>query len=251
MSKRRKKKNDLADSLILLIVSLIQLIITLVYRVIIFIYDLVAFYASGYKIKSGNSFIKTYFDKGFYGEFVLYRKVCRIFGKTSVLTNLYLDNKNTETTEIDVLSVSHKGIYVFEIKNYSGYIYGSEKDQYWTQVLNKWSKNKFYNPLRQNYAHTKAVENYLKVSKEQIIPIVVFSNNSKLSKISISEDQNVYQYSDAIRFVRRNEKNKENLILSNEKTDYLIKLLECSNMSDTVKMKHVEEVKLLQENKLI
>ncbi|MBU1020259.1 MAG: hypothetical protein KJ847_03525, partial [Firmicutes bacterium] len=100
MSKRRKKKNDLADSLILLIVSLIQLIITLVYRVIIFIYDLVAFYASGYKIKSGNSFIKTYFDKGFYGEFVLYRKVCRIFGKTSVLTNLYLDNKNTETTEI-------------------------------------------------------------------------------------------------------------------------------------------------------
>ncbi|MBU1121579.1 MAG: hypothetical protein KKF54_02620, partial [Candidatus Omnitrophica bacterium] len=70
-------------------------------------------------------------------------------------------------------------------------------------------------------------------------------------KISISEDQNVYQYSDAIRFVRRNEKNKENLILSNEKTDYLIKLLECSNMSDTVKMKHVEEVKLLQENKLI
>jgi len=249
MSKRRKKKNDLIDSLILLMVLFIKSIVIILYRIIIFTYDLVTFYSSGYKIKSGNSFIKAYFDKGFYGEFVLYRKVCRIFGKASVLTNLYLDSKNTEKTEIDVLAVSNQGIYVYEMKNYSGYIYGSEKDQYWTQVLNKWSKNKFYNPLKQNYAHTKAVENYLGVSKEQIVPIVVFSDSSKLSKISINEDQNVYQYSDALRFVRKNEKKKESLISSDDKTDYLIRLLERSNMSKEVKTKHIEEVKLLQEKK--
>jgi hypothetical protein len=59
-----------------------------------------------------------------------------------VRTNIYLDNVNTDTKEIDVISISNQGIYVFEIKNYSGFIYGSEDDKQWTHVLNKWSKKR-------------------------------------------------------------------------------------------------------------
>jgi len=85
------------------------------------------------------------------------------------------------------------------MKNYSGFIFGSEKDQNRTQVLNKFSKNKFYNPLRQNYAHVKGVERYLELSEKEIIPVIVFSNHSKLSKINVYQNQQIIQIKDVNR----------------------------------------------------
>ena len=242
MSKRKKSNTS---PFIELIVLLTQTIVILCIRLIVFIYDITTFYISEYKAKSGNSFLKTYFDKGNYGEFLLYRKMIRIFGKASVLTNIYLENQNTEHTEIDVLAISSKGIYVFEMKNYSGYIYGSQKDKYWTQVLNKWSKNKFYNPIRQNYAHTKAVENYLMIDQSIILPIIVFSNRSKLSKINVDKNTNVFQFRDAIKYIKRNEKNELSIINDDDKMNYLIQLSDKCHMSKEVKEKHIEEVKNL------
>ena len=171
--KKRKKYNWL-EALVTLAFLIITGIVKLVIRIILFVYDVITIYTSKYSIKSGNGFFKTYFNIGNYGEFKLYRKVIRKFGRDKVYTNVYLDNKNTDYTEIDVIALSAHGIYVFEMKNYSGYIYGSENDEYWTQVLNKFSKNKFYNPLRQNYAHTKAVERYLELKENETIPVTVF-----------------------------------------------------------------------------
>lgn len=246
MAKRRKQSSPI-ESLILLMMLFIETIIILLIRIIKFMYDLITFFSSKYKQKSGNTFFKTYFSKGNYGEFILYRKMIRLFGKESVLTNVYLDNTNTDTTEIDVLAVSSKGIYVFEMKNYSGYIYGSDQDQYWTQVLNRWSKNKFYNPLRQNYTHTKAVESYLEISSDFIIPIVVFSNRSKLSKIVIKEHQNVFHYKDALKYVKRSEKKEINRLSLKEKQDYIVRLINRCNMSEEIKQKHISDVKGLQK----
>jgi hypothetical protein len=242
---RRKKKNDIGQVLVLLIIAIINIALIVLSRILIFLFDFITFYTTQYKEKSGYSFVKMYFDKGNYGEFILYRKMIRVFGKKSVLINIYLDNENTDLTEIDVLAISRKGIYIFEMKNYSGYIYGSEHDRHWTQVLNKWNKNKFYNPLRQNYAHTKAVENYLQVTEEILVPIIVFSNNSKLSKINISPNQNVFQYKDALKYVKNYEKKADLKISEKTKEQYLITLLDKCNMSDEVKLKHIEEVKEL------
>ena len=247
MAKRRNRSSAL-ESLILIFMFIVETVLKILVRIIIFTYDLISFFASSYKQKSGNSFFKTYFNKGNYGEFVLYRKVIRIFGKESVLTNVYLENTNTENTEIDVLAVSNKGVYVLEMKNYSGYIYGSEKDQNWTQVLNKWTKNKFYNPLRQNFAHTKAVESYLEIPTDKIIPIIIFSNRSKLSKIEISGIHNVFQYRDSIKYIKRYEKKQEDVFTLEEKKTYLMKLIERCNMPLEVKQKHIDEVKELKLN---
>lgn len=229
------------------LILFIKCIFITIVRMILLTYDLITFFTSKYKLKSGNGFFKTYFNTGNYGEFLLYRKVIRVFGKEAVLTNIYLDNINTGTTEIDVLAVSNKGIYVFEMKNYSGYIYGSEKDKNWTQVLNRNTKNTFYNPLKQNYAHSKAIETYLSLDSNQIIPIVVFSDRSKLSKIDISEKQNVFQFKEANRFIIRTERKSESIITKDEKEDYLIKLLDRCHMSEKVKQKHIKDVVELQK----
>ncbi|HPD02893.1 MAG TPA: nuclease-related domain-containing protein, partial [Clostridia bacterium] len=170
------------------------------------------------------------------------------FGRDKVYTNVYLDNKNTDYTEIDVIALSAYGIYVFEMKNYSGYIYGSENDEYWTQVLNKFSKSKFYNPLRQNYAHTKAVERYLELKENETIPVIVFSNHSKLSKINVSNEKNVLQIKDVIQFINKNSKRKEIVFSENELKEFSVKLIERSNMPQEIKGKHIEQVTTIQKN---
>ena len=51
------------------------------------------------------------------------------------LFNLYIPKLNDETTEVDVVLIHPKGFFVIESKNYNGWIFGSEKNRYWTQTL--------------------------------------------------------------------------------------------------------------------
>ena len=53
----------------------------------------------------------------------------------------------TNTSEIDVLMLHEKGIFVFESKNYSGWIFGSEDQFKWTCSLAGGHKERFYNPI--------------------------------------------------------------------------------------------------------
>ena len=71
------------------------------------------------------------------------------------------------TTQIDHVFLSPYGIFVLETKNMSGWIFGSEKQAQWTQKLYK-RTFKFQNPLRQNYKHTKAIQELLGVASEHV-----------------------------------------------------------------------------------
>ena len=77
------------------------------------------------------------------------------------------------TTEIDHLIVSRYGIFVIELKDRSGWIFGNATDEYWTAIhFNK--KFRFQNPLHQNYGHIKALESFLGVDSRVLHGIVVF-----------------------------------------------------------------------------
>lgn len=56
---------------------------------------------------------------------------------------MYVPKDDGTTTEIDLIMLSPMGIYVFESKNYSGWIFGNEKSRYWTQTLENKKKNNF------------------------------------------------------------------------------------------------------------
>ena len=52
-------------------------------------------------------------------------KFVRLLGrKGKILRNVYIPKDNGETTEIDVVYITQKGIFVIESKNYSGWIFG-------------------------------------------------------------------------------------------------------------------------------
>ena len=83
------------------------------------------------------------------------------------------------TTQIDHVLLSIYGIFVVETKNYGGWIYGGETQREWTQVFFD-KKNKFQNPLHQNYKHTKALASHLNVAHNKIHSIVMFIGDAEL-----------------------------------------------------------------------
>ena len=104
--------------------------------------------------------------------------------KGQVLRNIYVPKDNGETSEIDVVFITQKGIFVIESKNYSGWIFGDEKDTYWTAMLPNREKNRFYNPIKQNRTHIKWLGQYLG-EDIPLFSIVVFSERCELKKVTV------------------------------------------------------------------
>lgn len=91
--------------------------------------------------------------------------------------NLVLQTAQGDLTEVDHLIVSPFGIFVLEVKNYQGWIFGNEKQPEWT-VQHFRRKHRFMNPLRQNYKHTQAVKHVLGLTADdasKVHSLVVFS----------------------------------------------------------------------------
>lgn len=153
-----------------------------------------------------------------------------------VLNDVVLTYQDGTTTQIDHIVVSKYGIFVLETKNYKGWIIGKEKDKYWKQVIYK-TKNSFYNPIRQNYAHEMAIKEVLGEPKVKVIPIVVFSVNSTL-KVKVSKE--VIYTSRLIKTIKkyRQEEIKPELVAKYHK------MLQTGNALDkNIRAKHIESVK--------
>jgi len=161
----------------------------------------ITFKDSAYKIVSGNSFLKTVFDKGNFGEFLTFSYLEKLGAGNKLMTNLYIPKEDGTTTEIDLIMLSHTGIYVFESKNYSGWIFGDEKNRSWTQTLENKQKNRFFNPIWQNKAHITALKLAVGIENDSLYKsYIVFSERCTLKKINV--------VSPNIKVIKRNQLNK-------------------------------------------
>jgi len=145
------------------------------------------FHESSYYAASGNGFFQTIRDKGIYGEYLTYRILERSPGYKKLLANVYLPKADGGTTEVDVIMLSEAGVFVFESKNYSGWLYGDEKSQLWTQVLHQRAKFKFFNPIWQNLGHIDAVRRALAdagLDDSLFRSYIVFSERCTLAKVT-------------------------------------------------------------------
>ncbi len=132
------------------------------------------------------------FNSGRYGEYLTYVYLKQFEDNgAKFLFNIYIPKENGETTEIDVLMICSKGIFVFESKNYSGWIFGSETQKNWYQTLpagrRRSHKEQFYNPIMQNRTHIK----HLKAFLGEQVPmrsIIVFSDRCTLKSVQIKSN---------------------------------------------------------------
>ena len=169
-----------------------------------------------------------------------------------IIRNVYLPTNRGETTEIDLLYVTQKGIFVIESKNYTGYIFGSEENQNWTSTLymgkdrfnrKKVEKHHFYNPIWQNNTHIRCLKRYLQM-EIPMYSIIVFSSHCELKQIELhSPDVAVCQQgtlSYAIRKIWR----KAPDILTEMQIRAITGLLSAlANQPESVREKHVQDIK--------
>ena len=60
----------------------------------------------------------------------------------TIYHDLIIKKDNDKFSQIDLVLVTSEGIIVFEVKNYSGWIFGSGNNTNWTQVLS-YGKRKY------------------------------------------------------------------------------------------------------------
>lgn len=207
------------------------------------------FYKQGtyYKI-TNNSYITTRLDLGKYGEYLTYKELRKFEAEGGrFLFNLYIPKEDGETTEIDVILITSSGIFVFESKNYSGWIFGSENQPTWTQTLpqgrGKSRKEHFYNPIMQNKSHVK----HLRAVVGEDVPlqsVILFSNRCTLKKVDAGSSGvpviNRQEVADVVRQVLR----ITNSALTDERIAELYDLLYPFSQTDSAaKAKHIARIK--------
>lgn len=104
----------------------------------------------------------------------------------NIFHGLYLEKQNGEFSQIDLVVLTSVGVIVFEVKDFSGWIYGNGNYSQWTKVL-AYGKNKyrFYNPIMQNNRHIQELRKQIKYfSNMPIYSIVVFYGDCALKEIN-------------------------------------------------------------------
>lgn len=191
------------------------------------------------------------FTKGTLGETAILKELRR-FEKSGakVLANLYIPKTNDEeTTEVDAVLLHRKGFFVIEAKNYNGWIFGNEKNKWWTQTLavgrgRPSHKQRFYNPLRQNGSHIV----YLKRLLSNSVPmfsIVVFTDNCVLKEITVADDKpyKVINQSDLTNLIQQKIEQEETDLFTCEDIDWMYEeLLSFADASVETKQRHIQQL---------
>ena len=147
------------------------------------------------------------------------------------------------TTQIDHVIVSRFGVFVVETKNLRGWIFGKEGDAYWTQKLYRHSE-KFQNPLRQNYKHTKTLADILGISDDKMRSVIVFTGDASFKTDMPENVTNPRRY---IRYIRSQTKP----VLTEGEVREIIKLIAEKRLAPGLKthFQHVKHVKHIKAGK--
>ncbi len=104
----------------------------------------------------------------------------------TIFHDLCVEKSGDKFAQIDVVVATTEGIIVFEVKDYSGWIFGNGNYSHWTKVLAYGKKKyRFYNPIKQNQSHITTLKKQL--NQFQNIPffsIIAFYGNCELKEIN-------------------------------------------------------------------
>lgn len=183
-----------------------------------------------------------YDDKGSFAEYLINYALKNIPGNQKVLCNVYIPYKG-KTSEIDVLLIHEKGIFVFESKNYSGWIFGSLENRYWTQCLPNKQKSRFYNPMMQNKTHIKAVSQFLNMDISQFTSYIIFSQRCELKNVPNSTTKCVIlKRPDMLKMLKKDIKERDIIYSIEEIHKFYNELLPLTNVTEEQKREHIEKI---------
>ena len=113
---------------------------------------------------------------------------------------------------------------------------GTDTSEYWTKNMYG-KKYKFYNPVKQNFSHVKALQILLKISRDKFVPIVVFMPQATLK---CTTNEIVITSHRLLKTIRK----YRNVILTDNEVDKIV--MELSNLprvDKKMRTKHVSDIK--------
>jgi len=133
----------------------------------------------------------------------------------------------------DLIAITKKGIFVIEMKDYKGWIFGHENHKLWTQSLNSgYSRSKqfkFRNPVKQNDNHIKTIRSILSEKGYNNLPVynvIVFGRDAVLKNITASIDViNLEDIGSVFKKYR-------DIVITNEEIDDLYRYLDDESIKD-------------------
>lgn len=228
------------------ICSLITLL--LVISTVKFVLNWFKYKNSNYYKITNHSYLSILFNKGTNGEFKLYQnlKFFETMG-CKFLFNLYIPRENSKTSEIDLIMFHQKGLFVFESKNYSGWIFGNESNKKWTQTLptaySESHKEHFYNPIMQNATHIRAIRKYID-GTIPVYSIIAFSDNCTLKNVTTKSNVIVTYYRNVQEKILTKLSKINNYSMPKDLMDKTYNtLLKFTNVDEYTKLQHLKNLK--------
>ncbi len=191
---------------------------------------------------------KKKYKAGEMGETEVYQLITQIAPRSSViLRNIYLPTSKG-TTETDLLMLTRKGIFVFEIKNYRGVIYGDERYNEWIKVLGNGKKVSFYNPVWQNEGHIRALLRlFPEINPRFVYSRIVFCGSSEIKRVRIkNRSVRVLKDTELKRKMKWKLRFSFNKFSGRELAFFEQELQKFTDMNGRTKRKHKKQVKSLK-----
>ena len=221
--------------------ALIAIAVWLALTIIVATTKYIGYISGDYYLQTGNSRRKVRGDRGLSGEYFIYKRLKKLGGR--FLFNLYLPKNDGTTTEIDAVMLHESGIYVFESKNYSGWIFGGEWQQNWTQTFPN-RREHFLNPIIQNKVHIKWLKAALPGKSLPIHSFIVFGRDCKLKEIELtSGEHHIVTQKNLLREVKKTLRRAEFLLDADEIDEIYSALLNYSGVGRSVRKAHAEDVR--------
>jgi len=148
--------------------------------------------------------------------------------------NVIIPTKNG-TAQIDHLLVSKYGLFIIETKNRNGWIFGSEDQKTWTQVVYG-KKYPFQNPIRQAYRQKKSLAEFLSIGISKIHIVIYFNGDCDFKTAMPTNVRN----SGLASYI---ESHKQTLFTSGEKEQILQKLQQHMAQSTLTTADHVKSLR--------
>ena len=165
----------------------------------------------------------------------------------AIFHDLYVKKYNGDFSQIDLVVVTDMGIIVFEVKDFSGWIFGNGNQSQWTEVL-AYGKRKyrFYNPIMQNNKHIKDLKKQLKQFENlPFYSIVVFYGDCVLKDVSLIPNETFLVKSKRVLKVMKiiTKKNEPAQYTDKNEIVEALKKAKQNGESAEIQIQHIENIK--------
>lgn len=176
--------SDNIDTIITIIAIIVGLTVTFyIVKFIIYMSKVKKYKQTKYFIDTKVPYRVIHKYPGIWFESKVYDELSNNFPNSRLLTNLLIPRKDSvnEYSEIDILFLHTSGLYVLELKNYKGFIFGGLNDEKWNvgyKNNNKRRTFEFLNPINQNKKHIIDLNKYF---SHEFISNIIFSEKTEIN----------------------------------------------------------------------